>query len=151
MFGCIKLHRVPVLSEPPSLPPTPTPPPRRFRGARTRFGVSRRRRGPEFRGARPSPGTNPCPRGYASDSDHLAPRHAPAMPACLAGHAPPPLLLRAAGRGRWVMVTQIITHHTAYLQSTPSSGASGVSHRSNKYFVSLSLFHNGHVLFWSLM
>lgn len=82
MFGCIKLHRVPVPSEPPS--------PRQFEGAHGCFGVSCCRHGQEFQGARPSPGTYQCPGGYGSDSDHLAPRHAPTMPACLTGHAPPP-------------------------------------------------------------
>lgn len=83
----------------------------------------------DSRGARPSPGTDECPGGYHSDSDHLIPRHAPAMPACLTGHAP--LLLQPWGGGRWVMVTQITPHHTAYLHLTPNSTKSRVSHRSD--------------------
>lgn len=42
----------------------------------------------DFRGARPSLGIDEHPGGYNSDSDHLIPRHAPTMPACLIGHAP---------------------------------------------------------------
>lgn len=42
------------------------------------------------------------PGGYSSDSDHLIPRHAPTMPACLTGHAL--LLLQPKqGEGGWLM------------------------------------------------
>lgn len=43
-------------------------------------------------GSRPSPGTESTPRGFRSDSDQLICRHAPAVPARLAGH-PRPLCL----------------------------------------------------------
>lgn len=88
----------------------------------------------DVRGARPSPGIDERPGGYDSDSDHLILRHAPTMPVCLTGHAPLLLQPREGGllTGRWVMVTQITPHHTAYLHLTPNSMANRVSHRSNK-------------------
>lgn len=88
----------------------------------------------DFGGAQPSPGTDERPGGYSSDSDHLIPRHAPMMPACLTGHALLLLQSKQGGRltGRWVMVTQITPHHTAYLHLTPNSMANRVSHCNNK-------------------
>lgn len=89
----------------------------------------------DFRGAQPSPGIAEPPEGYNCDSDHLISRHAPTMPACLTGHAPLLLQLSEGGKrltGRWVMVTQITPHHTAYLHLTPNSTANRVSHRSDE-------------------
>lgn len=74
--------------------------------------------------ARPSPGTDWRPGGYSCDSEHLIPRHAPRCPHASLGM--PSLAAAEEGgglTGRWVMVTQITPHHTAYLQPTPNSTA----------------------------
>lgn len=55
----------------------------------------------------------------------------PMMPTCLTGHAPVLLRPRKGVSNGWVLVTQIMPYHMAYLHLTPNSMANKETHHSN--------------------
>lgn len=114
-------------------------------------------------GARPSPGTDEHPGGYSSDSDQPHPQTCPGD--ARVPHWARPYFVAADGKkgwgcwglmGWWVMVTQIMPHHTAYLQLTPNSAANSGAETQTELiggvgFVSSYNFEVRHVFLWLLM